>query len=68
MEETDRLLWVHTSSVLAVLINANRDPNKSKPVEPHQLNPHMQGQKRPRKTVDKEDLALLRDVFTRKKA
>lgn len=68
MEQSDRLLWNHTAHLLATLLNVNRDLSKGKPIEPHQLHPYMSGKpKRKRKKADKEDLALLKEVFTRKK-
>ena len=33
-------LWGHTSSVLALIANVNRDPKKSRPFSPKDFNPH----------------------------
>jgi len=39
VEGKSRDAWNHTSNLLAVIINTNRDPKKP-PVRPMELNPH----------------------------
>lgn len=39
-EERLRSQWNQTSTVLAAVLNVNRDPRKSRPVRPEQLNPY----------------------------
>lgn len=49
-------LWPHTSSILCLLANVNRDHKRSRPFTPNQFNPHMAGRRKRRGekiTVDK---------------
>jgi len=54
--------WQHTSTVLALLANINRDPKKQKAFTPDDFNPY---RKEPEKrTILKgKDLRILKDVF-----
>ena len=54
--------WQHTSTVLALLANINRDPKKQKAFTPDDFNPY---RKEPeKKTILKgKDLRILKDVF-----
>jgi len=56
--------WQHTSTVLALLANINRDPKKQKAFSPDDFNPY---RKEPqKKTILKgKDLRILKDVFVR---
>jgi len=40
-EGRDRQLWGHTSWLLAMIANVNRDPKKSRAFEPIDFNPYM---------------------------
>ncbi len=52
--------WNHTSAVLALLININRDPKKKRAVSPKDINPH----ERKVKTILRgKGLRVLKDVF-----
>ena len=52
--------WNHTSAILALIINVNRDPKKRRAVSPRELNPHEQK----KKTVLRgKGLRILKDVF-----
>jgi hypothetical protein len=54
--------WNHTSALLALMININRDPKKQRAVKPKELNPHEQN----KKTILKgKGLRILKDVFVR---
>lgn len=55
--------WAHTSSLLALLANAHRDPKKkSTPYSSSDFNPHESHQKdKPIATVT--DLSILKTVF-----
>jgi len=39
-EGRSRSLWAHTSSVMALIANVNRDPKKSRPFQPSDFSPH----------------------------
>ncbi len=41
-EAKSRDNWNHTASILALIINVNRDPKKHRAVSPKQLNPYEQ--------------------------
>ena len=41
-EGRSQALWNHTSSVLAMLANVNRDPRKGRSAKPADFNPHTQ--------------------------
>ncbi len=50
--------WAHTSAILALVANVNRDPKKSRAFKPADFNPHAQ------KTVSiKADISVLKQVF-----
>ena len=40
-EGRDRQLWAHTSCVLALLWNVNRDPKRGRPKRPADFNPYL---------------------------
>lgn len=48
-EARSKATWGHTSSVLALIANVNRDPRKGKPFMPDQFNPHAGGGRKRRK-------------------
>ena len=52
-------LWSHTSTVLAMIANVNRDPKKTRAFKPDDFNPHA------RKPVvrGKADITILKQVF-----
>ena len=52
--------WNHTSAILALLINVNRDPKKHHAVSPRELNPH---EKKVKRVLKGKDLRILKDVF-----
>lgn len=58
-EAASRDAWAHTSTVLAMLANANRDPKKTRPFKPSDFDPH-QVSKRP---VAKVSIDVLKTVF-----
>lgn len=47
--------WAHTSSVLALIANVNRDPRKARAFKPADFNPHTKS-----KTVDQKPMADIR--------
>jgi hypothetical protein len=52
--------WAHTSALLAMLANANRDPKKSRTFKPADFNPHLC---RKTRTVAKVGIQVLKQVF-----
>jgi hypothetical protein len=59
-EAKSRDNWNHTSSILALIINVNRNPKKQRAVKPNELNPHEQ---KVRAILRGKDLRILKDVF-----
>lgn len=49
--------WNQTCSVVATVLNVNRDPQKSSPVNPMDIHPMNVGTKMKRHAVPLEDLA-----------
>jgi hypothetical protein len=41
-EARSRAAWAHTSSVLAMLANVNRDPKRTRAFRPEDFDPHAQ--------------------------
>lgn len=39
-ENAEKARWNHTSSLLAMMFNLNRDPKKHRPVTPETFNPY----------------------------
>ena len=63
-EAKSRDNWNHTSAILALIINVNRDSKKRRAVSPKELNPHEQK----KKTVLRgKGLRILKDVFVDRK-
>ena len=56
--------WNHTSAVLALIINVNRDPKKHGAVSPKELNPH---EKKVKTILKGKELRILKDVFIDRK-
>lgn len=56
--------WSHTSSVLALIANVNRDPKKRRAFKPADFNPYAKLRKKThRERIPDDELALLRDGF-----
>lgn len=64
-EGRSRSLWGHTSAVLCLLANVNRDPKKTQPFKPSDFDPHMQAKKpkeKPIKVSMRELHAMMPDL------
>ena len=61
-EAKSRDNWNHTSSLLSLIFNVNRDPKKQSPVKPSDLNPHTA---RKKTFLKAKDIKILKDVFVR---
>ena len=54
--------WEQTASLMALIVNLVRDPQKSKPVKPDVFNPYSQKEQK----ITKVPLSILKDVFVKK--
>lgn len=52
--------WTHTSHLLALVANVNRDPKKSRAFQPADFNPYA---RRDREVSPIQDMAALRQAF-----
>ena len=64
-EARSRDNWAHTSVVLALIANVNRDPKKTRAYKPSDFNPYSAGDKR-NKAIEVTNMTLLKDAFTNK--
>lgn len=57
--------WSHTSAILCVIANANRDPKKSKQFKPSDFDPYeiAKRKEKERHDADPESLAMLRETM-----
>ena len=55
--------WAHTSTVLALIANVNRDPKKHSPFKPADFNPHAERAVK----ITTSDLSILKQVFVERK-
>jgi hypothetical protein len=62
----DRAAWGHTSHIMCVIASANRDPKKSRPLSAADFNPYFnrKGKRAGAIIVDKDNIGLLREMFT----
>lgn len=56
-----KALWSHTSAVLAMLANVNRDPKKGKAFTSADFNPHARKQE----ARVRANMSVLKDVFVK---
>ncbi|MBI5725259.1 MAG: hypothetical protein HZA50_14970 [Planctomycetes bacterium] len=59
-EACSRDRWAHTSSLLAMLANVNRDPKKCRVFKPEDFDPH---ERRKRDEREKRSVAMKRGSF-----
>jgi len=57
--------WAHTSAILALVANVNRDPKKTRPYKPSDFDPYSAKDKRD-EVIEVTDMSVLKDAFTRK--
>lgn len=55
--------WQHTSVILSMLANANRDPKKSTAFTPDDFNPFTSNKNNQRIVLDKSNVHLLKQYF-----
>ncbi|HPD17392.1 MAG TPA: hypothetical protein PLE19_20840 [Planctomycetota bacterium] len=58
--------WAHTSAILALVANVNRDPKKTRAYKPSDFDPYTAKDRRD-EAIEVTDMAVLKDVFTRPK-
>ena len=58
-EARAREAWNHTSAVLAMIANANRDPKKSRPLKPGDFHPYA-GKRKPGIPVTAANIQVLK--------
>lgn len=61
-EGKSKSVWQHTSAVLSLIANVNRDPKKQSAFEPGDFNPYEQ---KPKAVLEGKDLRILKDVFVK---
>ena len=65
-EARGRDAWAHTSAVLALLANVNRDPKKTRPFKPADFDPYAVKDKRA-EAIELKDMGALKDAFVKSK-
>lgn len=60
-EAKSRDNWAHTSALLAMTANCNRDPKKTRPFSPTDFDPHASAEKQIRLKGSIEDLKVFVD-------
>lgn len=55
--------WHHTSSVMALIANVNRDPKKTRPFRPSDFDPFAD-KTRHGIIIDKDNISVLRNAFS----
>ena len=55
--------WSHTSALLALIANVNRDPRKTRAMKPADFNPYSKSASDGTKPM--ADIRMLKDVFVR---
>jgi hypothetical protein len=58
--------WAHTSAVLALIANVNRDPKKTRPFKPADFDPYA-GKDRREEAIEVTDMAVLKDAFLKER-
>lgn len=55
--------WQHTSAILALVANVNRDPKKTKAFKPSDFNPTLNTSRPDVIVVDRDNVSLLKKMF-----
>jgi hypothetical protein len=59
--------WAHTSSLMALIANVNRDPKKGRAYKPKDFDPYARLRPGSRKQASQGDLAILREMLESQK-
>jgi len=62
-EARGRDAWAHTSTLLAMIANVNRDPKKGRAFKPADFDPHAQGGRSDVIEIDRGNVGLMREAF-----
>ena len=54
--------WAHTSAILALIANVNRDPKKTRAYKPADFDPYATKDRRD-EAIEVTDMAVLKDAF-----
>ncbi|HEV57107.1 MAG TPA: hypothetical protein ENN87_06365 [Phycisphaerales bacterium] len=57
--------WAHTSAILALIANVNRDPKKTRPCKPADFDPYAARDKR-REAIEVTSMGTLKEAFKRR--
>jgi hypothetical protein len=63
-EGRGRQAWAHTSAILTLIANVNRDPKKTRPFKPSDFDPYSARDKHG-EAIELKDMSLLRDAFSK---
>lgn len=58
--------WAHTSAILALIANVNRDTKKTRALRPRDFDPYAVRDKR-NEAIEVTDIAVLKDAFTKER-
>ena len=58
--------WAHTSTMLALIANVNRDPKKTRPFKPADFDPYSAKDRR-NEAIEVTDMAVLKDAFKKER-
>ena len=64
-EAVGRQRWMHTSALMAMIANVNRDPKKGRAFRPSDFDPYARTDRR--RVADKNDMAMLRQALEARK-
>ena len=56
--------WAHTSAILALIANVNRDPKKTRPFKPSDFDPYSAKDRR-EDAIEVKDMDVLKNAFLR---
>jgi len=59
-EARAQAMWAHTSSIMALIANVNRDPKRTRPFKPSDFNPLLGGAQRRGVPLRRDTLDLLK--------
>jgi hypothetical protein len=63
-EARGRESWAHTSAILALIANVNRDPKKTRPFKPSDFDPYSAKDRRDA-AIEVKDMDVLKNAFLR---
>ena len=64
-EARERAAWSHTSAIMALIANVNRDPKKTRPYKPDDFNPLARRRDGDAVEINKDTISLLKQSFVR---